>query len=60
MSNAANKKTVKSLLSQAGSIRAQWTVRGVAEGEFEQVKALEQKAWELSPKSGDTVDSLYR
>jgi hypothetical protein len=60
MKTTANKKTVKALLSQAGSIRAQWAVRGVAEGEFEQVKALEQKAWELSPKSAETVDSLYR
>jgi hypothetical protein len=65
MKTTASKKairaTVKALRAEAGEIRAQWAVRGVAAGEFEKVKGLEQKAWEIDcDKVSFEVDSLYR
>ena len=57
---ATNKKMIKALEAQASEIRAQWALRGVAEGEFEKVKALEDMVWELSEKKASSVDSMFR
>lgn len=60
MSKKANKARAKQLRSEAGAIRAAWIARGVAEGEFEAVKALEAAAAALDPCTPDTVDSLIK
>jgi len=57
----ATKRAAKQKMKEAGEIRAAWRARGVADGEFERVKALEAEA--LAVLGGGTpseVDSLFR
>jgi hypothetical protein len=58
------KKEAAALRAKAGTVRAAWATRGVAEGEFEQVKALEEQAFQVERGADlvqvDVVDSMFR